>query len=160
MSKVRNFMVTPQKFNSKSPWKFTGTQRKRIVLQPTTNLFSGLLLRNFGGKLDGHYGCIWHLSWGGSQDVSFLLLWLSKKSGQIIIFHQPSFPWNKGISLTKPPFGVRSCEVAIIWPEEISFWNRPQVGVFWIREDIQGLGPAKTLHQWIMQGYFLGPGLY
>ena len=25
--------------------------------------------------------------------------------------------WNKGISLTKPPFGVRSCEVAIIWPD-------------------------------------------
>ena len=35
-------------------------------------------------------------------------------SGQITIFHQPRFPWNKGISLTKPPFGVRSCEVAII----------------------------------------------
>ena len=29
----------------------------------------------------------------------------------------PRFPWNKGISLTKPPFGVRSCEVAIIWPD-------------------------------------------
>ncbi len=41
------------------------------------------------------------------------------KSGQIIIFHQPGFPWNKGISLTKPPFGVRSCEVAIIWPAEM-----------------------------------------
>ena len=39
-------------------------------------------------------------------------------SGQIIIFHQPRFPWNKGISLTKPPFGVRSCEVAIIWPDD------------------------------------------
>ena len=38
-------------------------------------------------------------------------------SGQIIIFHQPRFPWIKGISLTKPPFGVRSCEVAIIWPD-------------------------------------------
>ena len=42
-----------------------------------------------------------------------------KWSGQIIIFHQPRFPWNNGISLTKPPFGVRSCEVAIIWPEVI-----------------------------------------
>ena len=40
--------------------------------------------------------------------------WLKKKSdfgeifqgsGQIIIFHQPRFPWNEGISLTKPPFG-------------------------------------------------------
>ena len=38
-------------------------------------------------------------------------------SGQIIIFHQPRSPWNKGISLTKPPFGMRSCEVAIIWPD-------------------------------------------
>ena len=39
------------------------------------------------------------------------------QSGQIIIFHQPRFPWNKGISLTKLPFGVRSCEIAIIWPD-------------------------------------------
>ena len=38
-------------------------------------------------------------------------------SGQNIIFHQPRFPWNKGISLTKLPFKVRSCEVAIIWPD-------------------------------------------
>ena len=38
-------------------------------------------------------------------------------SGQIIIFHRPRFSWNKGISLTKPPFGVRSCEVAIIWAD-------------------------------------------
>ena len=38
-------------------------------------------------------------------------------SGQIIIFHQPRFPWNKEISFTKPPFGVRSREVAIIWPD-------------------------------------------
>ena len=41
----------------------------------------------------------------------------SLSSGQIIIFHQARFHWNKGISLTKPPFGVRSCEVAIIWPD-------------------------------------------
>ena len=38
-------------------------------------------------------------------------------SGQIIICHQPRFPWNKRTSLTKPPFGVRSCEVAIICPD-------------------------------------------
>ena len=44
------------------------------------------------------------------------LIW----SGQIIIFHQPRFPWNKGISPTKPPFGVRSCEVAIIWPDMVN----------------------------------------
>ena len=39
-----------------------------------------------------------------------------------IIFLQPRFAWNKGMSLTKPPFGVRSCEVAIIWPE---LWKHP-----------------------------------
>ena len=33
-------------------------------------------------------------------------------SGQIIVFHQPRFPWNKGISLPQLPFGVRSCEIA------------------------------------------------
>ena len=44
----------------------------------------------------------------------------SQKSGQSIIFHQPRFLWNKGISLTKPQFGVRSREVAIIWPEKFT----------------------------------------
>ena len=44
------------------------------------------------------------------------------QSGQIIIFHQPRFSWNKGLSLTKPPpfGGNRSCEVAIIWPDPMS----------------------------------------
>ena len=37
---------------------------------------------------------------------------------QILTFHQPRFPWNKGISLTKTTiWGPRSCEVAIIWPD-------------------------------------------
>ena len=44
------------------------------------------------------------------------------QSGQIRIFHQPRFPWNKGISLTKPRFGVRLCEVAIIWPDQWILW--------------------------------------
>ena len=38
------------------------------------------------------------------------------QSGQIIIFHQPRFSWNKGIPLSQLHFGVRLCEVAIIWP--------------------------------------------
>ena len=46
-------------------------------------------------------------------------------SGQIIIFHQPRFPGNKGTSLTKPRFGVRSCEVAIIWPDYCNVWTIP-----------------------------------
>ena len=53
------------------------------------------------------------------QPKQFISWHPTKISGQIIIFHQPGFPWNKGISLPKPPFGVRSCEVAIIWPEDI-----------------------------------------
>ena len=40
-------------------------------------------------------------------------------SGQIMLFRQPRFPWNKGISLTKPPFGVRSCDIAMIRPDDI-----------------------------------------
>ena len=43
----------------------------------------------------------------------------STSSGQIIIFHQPRFPKNKGISSTKPPFIMRQCEVAIIWADFI-----------------------------------------
>ena len=38
-------------------------------------------------------------------------------SGQIIIFHQPRFPWNPGMSLSQLHFGVRSYEFAIIWPD-------------------------------------------
>ena len=39
--------------------------------------------------------------------------------GQIIIFHQPRFPWNKGISLTfHHHLGILVVfEVAIIWPD-------------------------------------------
>ena len=64
------------------------------------------------------------LEWGGSHflwdrtiDIYIYI------PGQIIIFHQPRFPWNKGTSLTKPPFGVRSCEVAIIWPDIYIYIN-------------------------------------
>ncbi len=57
----------------------------------------------------------WH-----KNEIQSKLTTVEKKtsvSGQVIIFHQAKFPRNKGISLTKPPFGVRSCEVAIIWPD-------------------------------------------
>ena len=46
---------------------------------------------------------------------------------QIVIFHQPRFPWNKGISLTKPTiWGENLCEVAIIWPD------------WWLEDEIEG----------------------
>ena len=58
-----------------------------------------------------------HLSNAKQQnpDMTFYDIWPNE-----IIFHQPRFPWNKRISLTKPPFGVRSGEVAIIWPNDIA----------------------------------------
>ena len=45
---------------------------------------------------------------------------LSHDSGQLIIFHQPRFPWNsRGFPfLNATFFGVRSCEVVIIWPND------------------------------------------
>ena len=45
-------------------------------------------------------------------------------TGQITIFHQPRFPWNKWIALTKLPFGVRSREVGIIWPDICTYIHR------------------------------------
>ena len=42
-----------------------------------------------------------------------------------IIFHQPRFPWNKGISLPQLPFGVRSFEVAIIWSDYYGWSSYP-----------------------------------
>ena len=66
----------------------------------------------------------WTWAWLGSAEswCWWCLLVFADYSGQIIIFHQPRFAWKKGISLTKPPFGVRLCEVAIIWP---NYWCLP-----------------------------------
>ncbi len=60
----------------------------------------------------------WDLwDWTNSQEIKDNKDAYIYTSGQIIIFHQPRFPWNKWISFTKPPFGVMSCEVAIIWAD-------------------------------------------
>lgn len=40
--------------------------------------------------------------------------WCVRRPEKNIMFHQPRFQWNTKISLTRPPFGARSCEVAII----------------------------------------------
>ena len=56
--------------------------------------------------------------WGTYDFASLLKVWSLYSSGPIILFHQPRFPRNKIIFLTKPPFGENlSCEVAIIWPD-------------------------------------------
>ena len=55
------------------------------------------------------------IGWKAQRDSSGQMEWYFTS-----LFHQPGFPWNKGISLTKPPFGgPRSCEVAIIWPDSL-----------------------------------------
>ena len=54
-------------------------------------------------------------------------------SGQIIIFHQPRFPWNKGSHFPSKtlPFGEnRSCEVAIIWPDICKYRLKFETRVF------------------------------
>ena len=96
---------------------------ERIIIKPCKKKY---IYTNNGDKLPTSAGAtagflnhqqkllFHHLPLKGSRCK---LSTLGNISGQIIIFHQPRFPWNKGISLTKPPFGVRSCEVAIIWPD-------------------------------------------
>ena len=43
-------------------------------------------------------------------------------SGQIIIFHQPGFSWNKGISLTKPPFDQIICMSVLLPTKSWKSW--------------------------------------
>ena len=60
-----------------------------------------------------------------------------------------TFPWNKGISLTKPPFGVRSCEVAIGWPDTL-YWLEL------VQDDnpiINGIGAFGSTHQLCSHAY-------
>ena len=69
------------------------------------------------------------------------------KSGQIIIFHPPRFPWNKGIALTKPPFGVRSREVAIISPDKyvLRILSNKQVPTSWPIHGIHWVWPLPRM---------------
>ncbi len=79
--------------------------------------------------------------------------WCSNKnttSGQIIIFHQHRFPWEKGISLPQLHLG---CEVAIIWPDNICpaviqvCWVLVQDHLRWhsVEPRLTGLGGAGAL---------------
>ena len=78
-----------------------------------------------------------------------------KDSGQIILFHQPRFAWNKGMSLSQLHFGVRSCEVARIWPKDWFKWfscaNRRlfQVPAVNFLGSNQGLDPSKNEGEWL-----------
>ena len=93
----------------------------------------------------------------GCQRIKWKKLFSLSRSGQIIIFHQPRFPWNKGNSLTKPQFGVRSCEVAIIiWPgrwrlyPNIVGWRRWITRQGWIEDRF--FGGSQAVGWWFFPG--------
>ena len=48
--------------------------------------------------------------------VLFKQIWVN----YTVIFHQPEIRWLGGYSPHKPPFGVRSGEVVVIHPEQIT----------------------------------------
>ncbi len=71
------------------------------------------------------------------KHILLILHW----SGQIIILHQPRYPWNKGISLPQLPFGVRLCEVAIIWRDWFkrkTWWNAIEIPSHRVRIILRG----------------------
>ena len=88
------------------------------------------MFRNFSDSpraaksLTFHHGSSEHLgetpatpisSWWLNQPI--WKIWSSNWESSSPNRDEPRFPWNKGISLSQLPFGVRSCEVAIIWPD-------------------------------------------
>ena len=62
-------------------------------------------------------------SWRRTCIYIYIYIYIS--SGQIIIFHQPGFSWNKGSHFPSlATFWVpRSCEVAIVWPDIVQGTN-------------------------------------
>ena len=97
-------------------------------------------------SLTFHHGSSEHLgetpatpisSWWLNQPI--WKIWSSNWESSSPNRDEPRFPWNKGISLSQLPFGVRSCEVAIIWPGILNMcyknailtltnWNHPWLG--------------------------------
>ncbi len=68
---------------------------------------------HFTGCIPNFLSTVWTSRWHKQNQINYI-------SGQIIIFPQPRFPWNKEISLTiHHHLGWnRSCEgPAIIWPD-------------------------------------------
>ena len=59
---------------------------------------------------------------------------MTDPSGQIIIFHQPRFPWNKGIS--------RNLSYLFFWGENSCFRSRTNL--------TRSMDVYKNLHEWLM----------
>lgn len=102
--------------------------------QPTT--FTIVMFKRFSGfvKLELSFTLFEHVEFKQDNQCLFEL-----KSGRIVIVHQPWFPGNKascwGGSPTTPPFGVRLCEIAIIW---VDIWY----------SDIEGNIPSSRVRQY------------
>ncbi len=68
-----------------------------------------------------------------------------QKTGQVIIFHQPGFSWNKGISLTITTIWG-PCSLVwgreLIWPEKTSFNLRS------ITLSVEGISANSSWFQW------------
>ena len=113
-SRVRSYLHWASPSKRKNQFSHLGNLRKKKALQTNMAMENSNHFEDVSQSLPLKMVIFHH-------HVSFQGGTPTMKSGQIIIFHQPRFPWNKGISLTKPPFGVRSCEVAIIWPDEMTW---------------------------------------
>ena len=71
-------------------------------------------------------------------------------SGQKIIFHQPRFFWNKGISLPELPFRVRSWQVPTICQDNMKTHENPDIPYLtdqqtWVRSDFWLAFPLEPL---------------
>ena len=78
----------------------------------------------------------WNLGWCWAVILPLHMLKLNHCAGQILIFHQPRFSWNKEISLSQLPFEVRSCEVAayqikVLRPPYSSLFEPPSGFKIW-----------------------------
>ncbi len=74
-------------------------------------------------ELVGNHPNDWMASW--TEVIGSMVIGSICPNG--IIFHQPKFSWNKGISWDFPSlgslWGPRSCEVVIIWPDQWVSYN-------------------------------------
>ena len=92
----------------KNTWIIGAISYKPILMRPRTPIFYSWFL---GTNL-------FPFRFLPTKTLSALTAATPASASHRMIFHQPRFPWNKAIFLTKPPFGVRACEVAIIWPDK------------------------------------------
>ena len=77
-------------------WYANGKAPKNILMIRQASIFCQFA--HFTGCIPNFLSTVWTSWWHKKNQINY-------------IFHQPRFPWNKGISLTKPQFGVKS----VVW---------------------------------------------